>query len=73
MYSPNEGAVYERESLSVKLYLSVTELESATELVPANSKSEDKPGVVERCRHIITPPKRFKDYVLGKPRNCLKI
>ena len=68
----SKRAVYKRDSLSVKLYLSVSEPEPATESVPVNTKSEDKPGVVGRPRRIIRPPKRFKDYVLGKPRNCLK-
>ena len=62
----------ERDSSSVKPCLSVSELELATESVPANSNSEDKPGVVERPRRIVRPPERFKDYVLRKPRNCLK-
>ena len=68
----SEGAVYKRDSSSVKPYVSVSEPEPAIESVPANTKSEDKPGAVERPRHIIRPPERFKDYVLGKPRNCLK-
>ena len=68
----SEGAVYKRNSSSVKPYLLVSELEPATELVPANTKFEDRPGVVERPRSIIRSPERFKDYVLGKPRNDLK-
>ena len=68
----NEGAVYKRDWSSVKPCLSVSEPEPATESVPTNTKSEDKPGVVERPRRIVRPPERFKDYVQGKPRNCLK-
>ena len=68
----SEGAVYKRDSSSVKPYLSVSEPEPAIESVPANTKSEDKPGAVERPRRIIRSPERFNDYVLGKPRNCLK-
>ena len=56
----------------MKPHLSVREPEPATESVPANTKSEDKPGVVERPRRIIRPPERFKDYVLGRSRKFLK-
>ena len=69
----SEGTVYKRDSSSVKPYLLVSELEPATESVPANTKSENKPGVVVRPGRIVRPPERFKDYVLGKPRNCLKL
>ena len=68
----SEGAVYKRDSSSVKSYLSVYEPEPATESVSTNTKSEDKLGVVERPKRIIRPPERFKDYALGKPWNCLK-
>ena len=68
----SKGAVYKRDSLFVKPYLSVSELEPPTESVPANTKSEDKPGIVKRPRHIVRPPQRLKDYVPGKPRDCLK-
>ena len=57
----SEGAVYKRGSSSVKLYLSVSEPEPATESVPANTKSEGKPGVVERpYRGIIKPPREIQ-------------
>ena len=63
----SEGAVYKRDSSAVESCLSVSEPEPATESVPGNTKSEDKPGVVERPGRIIRSPERFKDYVLGKP------
>ena len=49
----SEGAVYKRDSSSVKPYLSVSKREPATESVPTKTKSEDNPGVVERPRRII--------------------
>ena len=67
-----EGAVCKRDNSSVKSYLSVSELGPATESVPVNTKSEDKPGVIERPRRIFRPPERFKDYILGKPSDCQK-